>query len=49
MKSMHNRYQFFFHYGDAEHSRQQIDKVRRSFEDITDESNPETPSTNSSA
>lgn len=34
MKSMHSRYRFFFDYGDAEHYRQQIEKVRRSFEDI---------------
>jgi hypothetical protein len=34
MKSMHSRYQYFFDYGDAEHYRQQIETVRRSFEDI---------------
>lgn len=34
MKSMHSRYRFFFDYGDAEHYRQQIEQVRRSFEDI---------------
>ncbi|MBB5031394.1 hypothetical protein [Prosthecobacter vanneervenii] len=34
MKSMHSRYRFFFDYGDAEHYRRQIEKVRRSFEDI---------------
>ncbi|MEI9893018.1 MAG: hypothetical protein WDN28_03665 [Chthoniobacter sp.] len=33
-KSMHSRYRFFFDYGDAEHYRQQIEQVRRSFEDI---------------
>lgn len=33
MKSMHTRYRFFFDYGDAESYRQQIEKVRRSFED----------------
>lgn len=33
-KSMHSRYRFFFDYGDAEHYRQQIEEVRRSFEDI---------------
>ena len=33
VKSMHNRYRFFFDYGDAESYRQQIEKVRRSFED----------------
>lgn len=37
MKSMHSRYRFFFDYGDAEHYRQQIEQVRRSFEDIEDE------------
>ena len=37
MKSMHSRYRFFFDYGDAEHYRQQIETVRRSFEDIKDE------------
>ena len=31
---MHNRYRYFFDYGDAEHYRQQIETVRRSFEDI---------------
>jgi hypothetical protein len=34
MKSAHSRYRFFFDYGDAEHYRQQIETVRRSFEDI---------------
>jgi len=34
MKAMHSRYQHFFDYGDAEHYRQQIETVRRSFEDI---------------
>ncbi|MFC5455600.1 hypothetical protein [Prosthecobacter fluviatilis] len=34
MKSMHSRYRFFFDYGDAQHYRQQLEKVRRSFEDI---------------
>jgi hypothetical protein len=34
MKSLHSRYRFFFEYGDAEHYRQQIEVVRRSFEDI---------------
>lgn len=34
MKSMHNRYRFFFDYGDAEAYRQQIETLRRSFEDI---------------
>jgi len=33
-KSMHSRYRFFFDYGDAEHYRQQIEQVRRSFEDV---------------
>lgn len=37
MKSMHSRYRFFFDYGDAEHYRQQIEIVRRSFEDIKTE------------
>lgn len=36
MKSMHSRYRFFFDYGDAEHYRQQIETVRRSFEDIVE-------------
>ena len=40
MKSMHNRYRFFFDYGDAEHYRRHIETVRRSFEDIHDESMP---------
>ncbi len=34
MKSMHSRYRHFFEYGDAEHYRQQIETVRRSFEDV---------------
>lgn len=34
MKSRHSRYRHFFDYGDAEHYRQQIETVRRSFEDI---------------
>ena len=42
MKSMHSRYRHFFEYGDAEHYRQQIETVRRSFEDITPESPQET-------
>ena len=37
MKSMHSRYRFFFDYGDAEHYRQQIEQVRRSFEEIPEE------------
>jgi hypothetical protein len=38
MKSMHNRYRYFFDYGDAEHYRNQIETVRRSFEDIEKDS-----------
>jgi len=38
MKSMHSRYRFFFDYGDAEHYRREIEKVRRSFEDVAGES-----------
>jgi hypothetical protein len=34
MKSMHSRYRTFFDYGDAEHYRNQIETVRRPFEDI---------------
>jgi hypothetical protein len=34
MKSMHSRYRFFFDYGDAEHYRMELEKLRRSFEDI---------------
>jgi len=34
MKMMRSRYRTFFGYGDAEHYRQQIEKIRRSFEDI---------------
>lgn len=34
MNSIHSRYRLFFDYGDAEHYRQQIEQVRRSFEDI---------------
>jgi len=37
MKSMHSRYKTFFDYGNAEHYRQQIETVRRSFEDIEDD------------
>lgn len=40
VKSMHSRYRFFFDYGDAEHYRQQIEQVRRSFEDIPQETIP---------
>jgi ElaB/YqjD/DUF883 family membrane-anchored ribosome-binding protein len=40
MKSIHGRYQFFFDYGDAEHYRQQIEEVRRSFEDISEQPTP---------
>jgi hypothetical protein len=40
MKSMHSRYRFFFDYGDAEHYRQQIEQVRRSFEDVGQETIP---------
>lgn len=43
MKSMHSRYRFFFDYGDAEHYRQQIEKVRRSFEDIDKSEAAEAP------
>ena len=42
MKSMHSRYRHFFDYGDAEHYRQQIETVRRSFEDIEKSDAPET-------
>lgn len=47
MKSMHSRYRHFFDYGDAEHYRQQIETVRRSFEDIPKSAEPE-PTTPSS-
>jgi hypothetical protein len=40
VKSIHSRYRFFFDYGDAEHYRQQIEQVRRSFEDIPQKSDP---------
>jgi hypothetical protein len=40
MKSIHSRYRFFFDYGDAEHYRQQVEKVRRSFTDIREENAP---------
>lgn len=40
MKSMHSRYRHFFDYGDAEHYRQQIETVRRSFEDIEENDAP---------
>jgi hypothetical protein len=43
MKSMHSRYRHFFEYGDAEHYRQQIETVRRSFEDITAADDKDTP------
>lgn len=41
-KSIHSRYRFFFDYGDAEHYRQQIEQVRRSFEDIPKENSAPT-------
>lgn len=44
MKSMHSRYRFFFDYGDAERYRQQVETLRRSFEDIKDEPIEETAS-----
>lgn len=44
MKSMHSRYRFFFDYGDAERYRQQVETLRRSFEDIKDEPLEETTS-----
>ena len=44
MKSMHSRYRFFFDYGDAERYRQQVETLRRSFEDIKDEPLEETDS-----
>jgi hypothetical protein len=34
-KSMHSRYRYFFDYGDAEHYRAEVEKLRRSFEDVT--------------
>ena len=37
MKSRHSRYRFFFDYGDAERYREQIEHLRRSFEDINKE------------
>lgn len=40
MKSMHSRYRFFFDYGDAEHYREQIERVRRSFEDVAGAETP---------
>lgn len=43
MKSMHSRYRFFFDYGDAEHYRQQLEQVRRSFEDIDSAKESATP------
>jgi hypothetical protein len=43
LKSMHSRYRFFFDYGDAEHYRREIEKVRRSFEDIKDNTEEPTP------
>ncbi|EDY18668.1 conserved hypothetical protein [Chthoniobacter flavus Ellin428] len=42
VKSIHSRYRFFFDYGDAEHYRQQIEQVRRSFEDIPQKSDSTT-------
>lgn len=41
MKSMHSRYRHFFEYGDAEQYRRQIESVRRSFEDIGKNDEPE--------
>ena len=37
MKSTHSRYRLFFDYGDAERYREQIETLRRSFEDIAEE------------
>lgn len=41
MKSMHSRYRFFFDYGDAEHYRQQVEQLRRSFQDAAEDKIPE--------
>ncbi len=38
VKSLHSRYRYFFDYGDAERYRQQIETVRRSFEDLKTDS-----------
>ena len=43
MKSTHSRYRMFFDYGDAEHYRQQIETMRRSFEDIAADAVAERP------
>lgn len=42
MKSLHSRYRFFFDYGDAERYREQVESLRRSFEDITEAGDQET-------
>ena len=41
LKSMHSRYRFFFDYGDAEHYRQQVEQLRRSFQDAAEDRIPE--------
>jgi hypothetical protein len=43
MKSTHSRYRLFFDYGDAEHFREQLQTVCRSFEDVEAEGPEETP------
>lgn len=43
IKSMHSRYRHFFEYGDAENYRLQIESVRRSFEDIKNDPDTQTP------
>ncbi len=41
LKAIHSRYKNFFEFGDAEGYRQHLEEVRRSFEDVEEEKNPE--------
>ncbi|MBI4389047.1 MAG: hypothetical protein HY580_02620 [Nitrospinae bacterium] len=41
-RAIHGRYKFFLEYGDAESYRKEIEKVRRSFDDLKKEEDPET-------
>jgi hypothetical protein len=39
MQTIHNRYKYFFDYGDAEAYRKELEKVRRAFDDLDNETN----------
>lgn len=41
-RAIHGRYKFFLEYGDADAYRKEVEKVRRSFDDLKKEEDPET-------